>query len=78
MRRIKMKNIIGFEKVLVFYCDKCDCIFTIDDLKEDSEKWICNNKQETYIRCPNCQTSSHKFLCLDKLGCVNPINFDDF
>jgi hypothetical protein len=73
-----MKNIIGFEKVLLFYCDNCDCIFTIDDLEKDVERWICNNKRETYVRCPNCQTPSHKRLCLDKKGCANLNNFDNF
>lgn len=73
-----MKNIIGFEKVLLFYCDNCDCIFTIDDLEKDVERWICNNKQETYARCPNCQAPSYKYLCLDKEGCTNLNNFDNF
>ena len=73
-----MKNIIGFEKVLLFYCDNCDCIFTIDDPEKDVEKWICNNKEETYVRCPNCQTPSHKFFCINKEGIVNPNSFDNF
>jgi len=75
-----MKNIIGFEKVLLFYCDNCDCIFTIDDLEKDVERWICNNKQETYVRCPNCQSPSPSYnhLCFDEEGSVNLINFDNF
>jgi hypothetical protein len=73
-----VKNIIGFEKVLLFYCDNCDCVFTIDDPEKDVEKWICNNKEETYVRCPNCQTPSHKFLCLDEEGSVNLMDFDEF
>lgn len=74
-----MKNIIGFEKVLLFYCDSCDCIFTIDDLEKDVERWICNNKQETYVRCPNCQSPSRKQLyLLDAEATVNLNNFDNF
>ena len=74
-----MKNIIGFEKVLLFYCDDCDCIFTIDNSEKDVERWICNNKQETYVRCPNCQTPSRKQLyLLDVEGSTNLINFDNF
>ena len=74
-----MKNIIGFEKVLLFYCDNCDCIFTIDDLEKDVERWICNNKQETYVRCPNCQSPSRKQLyLLDTEATVNLNNFDNF
>jgi hypothetical protein len=63
-----MKNIIGFERIELINCPECECLFTIDSLK-DIESWTINGKKKSYVLCPNCKSMCNKIMFIDSKEC---------
>lgn len=56
-----MKKVLGFDSVAISPCEECGAIFALD-LEKDIEKININNKDKTFLYCPNCNSLVKKVI----------------